>query len=100
MKGIVFRGRNPDLIHQSFRGRIIVNRRVSRRAESVWEGHEELLPAGRRRPSFVFQNNDRAGTGCRSVHATGVRTELGKIGKALQTLESRAHLCRLKPVGS
>jgi Ca2+-transporting ATPase len=60
--------------------------------KSVWEGHEEpaTRPGGDDLP-FVFSGTMIVqGQGVARVHATGVRTELGKIGKALQTLESES----------
>ena len=44
-------------------------------------------PGGDDRPSLFFGTLVVAGQGVAEVVATGLRTELGKIGKALQTLE-------------
>ncbi|PWB73699.1 ATPase [candidate division GN15 bacterium] len=56
--------------------------------KSVWDGKSETVQPGGDDLPYVFSGTMIVqGQGIARVHATGVRTEIGKIGKALQTVE-------------
>jgi len=55
----------------------------------VWDGHKKMSRAGGDGQPFVFSATLVVqGQGVAQVMATGIHTEIGKIGKALQTVES------------
>ncbi|MFZ1683640.1 MAG: cation-translocating P-type ATPase [Candidatus Zixiibacteriota bacterium] len=59
--------------------------------KTVWDGQSELIrPGGDDLPFVFFGTMVVQGEGVARVHATGIRTEIGKIGKALQAVETQS----------
>jgi Ca2+-transporting ATPase len=57
--------------------------------KAAWDGRQEIVRPGGDDLPFVYSGTMLVqGRGVARVHATGTRTEIGKIGKALQTLET------------
>jgi P-type Ca2+ transporter type 2C len=57
--------------------------------KAAWDGKREIARPGGDDLPFVYSGTMLVqGRGVARVHATGTRTEIGKIGKALQTLET------------
>ena len=72
---------------QSHGGRIATYRRIGARAQAGGDGHaDRARPGGDDLPFVYFGTLLTQGQGLARVVATGVHTEIGKIGKALQTL--------------
>ena len=59
--------------------------------KTVWDGQSESIRPGGDDLPFVFSGTMVVqGQGVAKVHATGIRTEIGKIGKALQAVEAQS----------
>jgi Ca2+-transporting ATPase len=59
--------------------------------KTVWDGQRELIRPGGDDLPFVFSGTMVVqGQGVARVHATGIKTEIGKIGKALQAVEQES----------
>lgn len=59
--------------------------------KTIWNGQDESLRPGGDDLPFVYSGTMVVGgQGVARVHATGVRTEIGKIGKALQAVETQS----------
>jgi Ca2+-transporting ATPase len=59
--------------------------------KTVWDGQRELIRPGGDDLPFVFSGTMVVqGQGVARVHAIGVKTEIGKIGKALQAVEQES----------
>jgi Ca2+-transporting ATPase len=59
--------------------------------KTVWDGQSESIRPGGDDLPFVFSGTMVVqGQGVARVHATGIRTEIGKIGKALQEVEAQS----------
>jgi len=57
--------------------------------KAAWDGKQQIARPGGDDLPFVYSGTMLGqGRGVARVHATGTRTEIGKIGKALQTLET------------
>ena len=57
--------------------------------KAAWDGKQEIARPGGDDLPFVYSGTMLVqGRGVARVHATGARSEIGKIGKALQTLET------------
>jgi Ca2+-transporting ATPase len=57
--------------------------------KAAWDGKQQIARPGGDDLPFVYSGTMLVqGRGVARVHATGTRTEIGKIGKALQTLET------------
>ena len=68
--------------------------------KAAWDGKREIARPGGDDLPFVYSGTMLVqGRGVARVHATGTRTEIGKIGKALQTLETDETFLQKKSAG-
>ena len=83
--------------HQSDGGRVAADGRIRSRAEISCRERPAHASAGRRRSPVPYSGTlVTAGQGIAEVQRTGMRTELGKIGKAIHGIEPERTLLQIE----